>query len=58
MLWQLIQVKNKLPLGSQKHFIMRFKPIKDAINYKALRKEKSTALNTGKSKGDDVYEKQ
>lgn len=38
MLWQLIPVKNKLPLGSQKHFLMRFKPIKDAINYKALRK--------------------
>ena len=37
MLWQLIPVKKKIALGSQKHFEFRFKPIKEAINYKALR---------------------
>ena len=38
MLLQLIPVKNALPLGSQKHFHFRFKPIRDVINYKALRR--------------------
>ncbi len=36
MLWQLIPVQQKLALGSQKLFHFRFKPIKEAINYKAL----------------------
>ena len=38
MLWQLIPVQKNLPLGSQKLFQFRFKPISEAINYKALRK--------------------
>ena len=38
MLWQLIPVKKNIPLGSQKLFQFRFKPIAEAINYKALRK--------------------
>ncbi len=38
MLWQLIPVKNLLPLGSQKLFKLRFKPIRDKINYEALKK--------------------
>ena len=37
MLCQLIPVKKHIPLGSQKHFSDRFKPIKEKINYKALR---------------------
>lgn len=37
MLWQLIPVKNYVSLGSQKLFKQRFKPIRDKINYKALR---------------------
>ena len=34
---QIIPVKNKMPLGSQKLFANRFKPIRDKINYEALR---------------------
>lgn len=37
MLCQLIPVKKHIPLGSQKHFFDRFKPIKEKINYSALR---------------------
>lgn len=37
MIHQLIPVKNHLPLGSQKLFLCRFKPIRDKINYTALR---------------------
>ncbi len=37
MLCQLIPVKEHIPLGSQKHFLDRFRPIKEKINYKALR---------------------
>ncbi len=37
MVCQLIPVKNHIPLGSQKLFLDRFKPIKEKINYKALR---------------------
>jgi len=37
MLWQLIPVKTHLPLGSQKLFRCRFRPIREKINYPALR---------------------
>lgn len=36
MILQLIPVKEKVPLGSQKLFRQRFKPIRDKINYQAL----------------------
>ena len=38
MLQQLIPIKNKLALGSQKLFQNRFRPVRDKINYEALRK--------------------
>ena len=34
---QIVPIKNKLPLGSMKLFRSRFKPIRDRINYEALR---------------------
>ncbi|MBR2132718.1 MAG: hypothetical protein IJ955_09365 [Oscillospiraceae bacterium] len=43
MLWvidtiqQIIPIKNKVPLGSQKLFSNRFRPIRDKINYESLR---------------------
>ena len=37
MILQLIPVKDKIPLGSQKLFKLRFKPIRDKINYQALK---------------------
>ena len=37
MFLQIIPIKNKLPLGSMKLFANRFKPIRDKINYEALR---------------------
>ena len=37
MVQQIIPIKNKVPLGSQKLFANRFKPIRDKINYEALR---------------------
>ncbi len=37
MVQQIIPLKNKVPLGSQKLFANRFKPIRDKINYEALR---------------------
>lgn len=37
MIQQVIPVKNKLPLGSMKLFANRFRPIRDKINYAALR---------------------
>ena len=37
MLQQIIPVKNKVPLGSQKLFANRFRPIRDKINQEALR---------------------
>ena len=37
MLQQIIPLKNKLPLGSMKLFSNRFRPIRDRINYEALR---------------------
>lgn len=46
MFLQLIPVKNRIPLGSQKLFKQRFKPIRDKINYKAL---KEYAISTTKA---------
>ena len=37
MLQQIIPLKNKVPLGSMKLFENRFRPIRDRINYEALR---------------------
>jgi len=37
MLYQLIPAKKHISLGSQKHFIQRFKPMADKINYHALK---------------------
>jgi hypothetical protein len=42
MVQQIIPIKNKLPLGSMKLFSDRFKPIRDKINYEALRDYIST----------------
>lgn len=36
MIYQLVPIKDKVPLGSQKLFLQRFKPIKEKINYAAL----------------------
>ena len=35
---QIIPLKNKVALGSQKLFAMRFKPIRDKVNYASLKK--------------------
>ena len=37
MIYQIIPIRNKLPLGSMKLFSSRFRPIRDKINYQALR---------------------
>ena len=37
MVLQIFPIRNKLPLGSMKLFANRFKPIRDKINYQALR---------------------
>lgn len=37
MVLQIFPVKNRVPLGSQKLFANRFKPIRDKINYEALK---------------------
>ena len=37
MVLQIIPIKNQVPLGSQKLFASRFKPIRDKINQQALR---------------------
>ena len=37
MVQQIIPLKNQVPLGSQKLFANRFRPIREKINYKALR---------------------
>lgn len=37
MIFQLIPVKNHIPLGSQKLFSQRFRPIREKINYEALK---------------------
>ena len=37
MFLQIVPIRNKVPLGSMKLFKNRFKPIRDRINYEALR---------------------
>ena len=37
MILQIIPIKNKVPLGSQKLFANRFRPIREKINYDSLR---------------------
>ena len=37
MLWQLIPVKERIPLGSQKLFRQHFRPITEKINRQALK---------------------
>lgn len=37
MVLQIIPIRNKLPLGSQKLFASRFRPIRGKINYEALK---------------------
>ena len=37
MFLQIVPIKNKVPLGSQKLFANRFKPIREKINHEALR---------------------
>jgi len=37
MLLQIFPIKNRLPLGSQKLFANRFRPLREKINYQALR---------------------
>lgn len=37
MIQQIIPIRNKLPLGSMKLFSNRFRPVRDKINYEALR---------------------
>ncbi|MBQ2956060.1 MAG: hypothetical protein IJE08_06320 [Clostridia bacterium] len=37
MFLQIIPIRNKVPLGSQKLFLNRFRPIREKINYEALR---------------------
>ncbi len=46
MIWQLAPVGKNISLGSQKLFKQRFKPIRDKINYEALR---THIINTTKS---------
>ena len=46
MFLQIVPIKNKLPLGSMKLFSNRFKPIREKINYQALR---SYILTTSKA---------
>ncbi len=37
LFWQIVPVKNKIPLGSQKLFANRFRPIREKINRQALK---------------------
>ena len=46
MILQIIPIRNKVPLGSQKLFATRFRPIREKINYEALR---SYILSTTKA---------
>lgn len=46
MIHQLVPVKKHIPLGSQKLFKQRFQPIREKINYKALREH---VISTTKS---------
>ena len=45
MILQIIPVKNKVALGSQKLFANRFRPIREKINYKALKNYVLTTTN-------------
>ena len=38
MFFQIIPIKNQIPLGSQKLFANRFRPIREKINHEALRR--------------------
>ena len=38
MFLQIVPIKNKVPLGSQKLFASRFRPIREKINHEALRR--------------------
>ena len=38
MVLQIVPIKNKVPLGSQKQFANRFRPIREKINYESLRR--------------------
>jgi hypothetical protein len=38
MVLQIVPIKNKVPLGSQKLFANRFRPIREKINYESLRR--------------------
>ena len=46
MIQQIIPIRNKVPLGSQKLWASRFRPMKDKINYESLH---SYIINTTKS---------
>ena len=46
MLGQLLPIRAHISLGSQKHFIARFRPIAEAVNYRAL-KEHITSTTRG-----------
>ena len=46
MILQIIPIKNKVPLGSQKLWANRFRPIKDKINHESLR---TYIINTTKA---------
>lgn len=37
MILQIIPIRNKVPLGSQKLFANRFRPTREAVNYEKLR---------------------
>ena len=45
MILQIIPIKNKVALGSQKLFANRFQPISKKINYKALKNYVKKTLN-------------
>lgn len=42
MVLQIVPIKNKVPLGSQKLFANRFRPIREKINYEALKEHITT----------------
>ena len=42
MIEQLVPVKQKIPLGSQKHFKLRFRPVRDRIDRAAIRRYVTT----------------
>jgi len=46
MLLQIVPIKNSIPLGSQKHLKIRFKEIKEKINYKSLKEYVTTTTKS------------